>query len=280
MAATNPLLTADGSGGPGIDWATALARHDRWLRTVVLARLGERQAVDEVMQEVSLAAVAQAAPLADPSKLGAWLYRLAVRQVLLYRRGRGRHRKLAGRYARRVESGHGPAAGSGPDPLGWLLADERADLVRRALARLPPRDAEVLSLKYTEHWSYRELAAHLGVSEAAVEARLHRARARAPRRTGRHDPARGPAVNDADRRPYASDRLPRRRPNSTPMAAANSSPGSTASPTAGGAAGPGVPRCPGVARVPGPGRRGRGRPILDRPRPAAIAYPAPSPDSA
>ena len=176
MAATNPPLTADGQGGPGIDWAGALARHDRWLRAVVQARLGERQAVDEVMQEVSLAAVAQAAPLADPTKLGPWLYRLAVRQVLLYRRGRGRHRKLAGRYAQRVESGQGPA--SGPDPLAWLLADERAELVRRALGRLRGRDAEVLSLKYTEHWSYRELAAHLGISEAAVEARLHRARAR------------------------------------------------------------------------------------------------------
>ena len=176
MAATNPPLTAGSQDGHPIDWAAALARHERWLRTVVRARLGERQAVDEVMQEVSLAAVAQAAPLANPNKLGAWLYRLAVRQVLLYRRGRGRSRKLVDGYARRTEVGNG--AGAGADPLGWLLADERAELVRRAMARLPPRDAEVLSLKYTEHWSYRDLAAHLGVSEAAVEARLHRARAR------------------------------------------------------------------------------------------------------
>ena len=43
---------------------------------------------------------------------------------------------------------------------------------------MPPRDAEILLLKYTEEWSYRELAVHLGVSESAVEARLHRARGR------------------------------------------------------------------------------------------------------
>jgi RNA polymerase sigma-70 factor (ECF subfamily) len=36
----------------------------------------------------------------------------------------------------------------------------------------------VLVLKYTEHWSYRQLAEHLGTTESAVEARLHRARAR------------------------------------------------------------------------------------------------------
>ncbi len=35
------------------------------------------------MQEVALAAVRQAAPLADAEKVAPWLYRLAVRQALL-----------------------------------------------------------------------------------------------------------------------------------------------------------------------------------------------------
>ena len=65
---------------------------------------------------------------------------------------------------------------SSPDPLGWLLLDERLALVRASLAKLAPRDAEVLMLKYTEGWSYRELADHLGQTEAAIESRLHRAR--------------------------------------------------------------------------------------------------------
>src|SRR5581483_9631558 len=84
-----------------IDWAATLAEHDRWLRAAVLARLGERQAVDEVMQEIALAAVAQRAPLQDPTRVGAWLYRLAVRQTLLYRRRHGRLRRLLGNYADR-----------------------------------------------------------------------------------------------------------------------------------------------------------------------------------
>src|SRR4051812_15467138 len=109
MTAPELAPTADGPTGGRIDWAAALARHERWLRTVVMARLGERQAVEEVLQEVSLAAVAQRSPLADPSKVAAWLYRLAVRQTLLYRRRRGRQHKLAGRYA-----GRGPGPGGGP----------------------------------------------------------------------------------------------------------------------------------------------------------------------
>ena len=160
---------------PRIDWTAVLNQHDRWLRTVVYARLGEAQAVDEVMQEVSLAAVRQKAPLGDAAKAAPWLYRLAIRYALLHRRKMGRGRKLIERFVERTR----PAGfGREPDPLAWLLAQERQAQVREALEKLPKRDAEILLLKYTEDWSYRQLAERLGVSEAAVEARLHRARGR------------------------------------------------------------------------------------------------------
>lgn len=159
---------------PSIDWQAALTQHQRWLRTVALARLQEPQAVEEVMQEVSLAAVKQAAPLTDPAKVAPWLYRLTVRQALLYRRKCGRRRRMTDRYAEQVQLQPRDA----PDPLGWLLAEERRSLIRQALAMLAARDAEILLLKYTENWGYHKIAAHLGVSHAAVEARLHRARAK------------------------------------------------------------------------------------------------------
>jgi RNA polymerase sigma-70 factor (ECF subfamily) len=165
----------DGGDGLRIDWPAVLGEHDRWLRTVVYAWVGEPQAVDEVMQEVSLAAVRQRAPLTDAKKVAPWLYRLAVTCSLLHRRKQGRGRKLIDRYAQRLQP---TECDRQPDPLGWLLAKERCGQVRLAMTRVPKRDAELLMLKYTEDWSYRQLADHLGVSESAVEARLHRARQR------------------------------------------------------------------------------------------------------
>jgi len=160
---------------PSIDWQAALAEHDRWLRTVIYARVGEPQAVDEVVQEVALAALDQKAPLRDPGKIAPWLYRLAVLQSLLYRRKQGRQRNLTNRYAERVR----PTDGAGSvDPLNWLLADERQQLIRVAMARLSRRESEILMLKYTEDWSYRQIADRLGISASAVESRLHRARHR------------------------------------------------------------------------------------------------------
>jgi RNA polymerase sigma factor (sigma-70 family) len=174
---TGAVAPGGGDVAPGtpIDWSAALAKHERWLRTVVGARVGEAQAVDEVMQEVSLAAVRGTAPIADRTKIAPWLYQLAVRQSLLYRRKVGRRRKLVGQYAERFHPTEQDSRTA--DPLDWLLAEERQRLVRQALAKLVPRDSEILLLKYIEGWSYHELAEHMGVSHSAAEARLHRARA-------------------------------------------------------------------------------------------------------
>jgi RNA polymerase sigma-70 factor (ECF subfamily) len=157
-----------------LDWTSLLSEHRRWLRSVVAARVPEPDGIDEVLQEVALAVVKSAAPLLDAARAAPWLYRVAVRQSLLYRRRRGRERKLVHGFAERAARERQGAT----DPLAWLLSAEREELVRQSLAQLPPRDAQLLLLKYAEHWNYRQMADHLGVSPQVIEARLHRARGR------------------------------------------------------------------------------------------------------
>ncbi len=157
-----------------VDWSAALAQHERWLRTVVLARVDDHAAADDVMQEVALAAVEKGHQLRDPAKVAPWLYRLAVMAALQYRRRQGRRQKLIDRFAQRSPPTDSDAGE--PDPLDWLLASERKALVRKALRRLPPRDAELLLFKYSQDFSYGQMAERLGLSTSAVEARLHRAR--------------------------------------------------------------------------------------------------------
>lgn len=159
-----------------IDWSAVLGRHDRWLRTVVLARTGEPQAIDDVMQEAALAVLRVNSGPSDQTKLAPWLYRLAVRQALLYRRRMGRARRLHGRYANLTR--RAGLNGHAPDPLVWLMGLEQSEMIRTALKGLPRRDAESLLLKYLEGWSHMEIADHLGISHAAVVSRVNRARAR------------------------------------------------------------------------------------------------------
>ena len=158
-----------------IDWAACLSLHEGWLRTVILARTGERQAVDEVYQQVALAALQQRAPLRDAAKAAPWLHRLAVVHSARYRRKLGRQRRVVrGAGERLLSLGNGYAE----DALAWLVDRERHERTRQALARLPAGDAEILSLKYGERWTYRQIAERLGISEKAADARLLRARGR------------------------------------------------------------------------------------------------------
>lgn len=174
MNDTDPGLPSENGA---VDWAAAVAEHRRWLRTVVYSRVGDVHAVDEILQEVTLAAVAQSAEAAEVANVQAWLYRVAVRQSLLWRRQLGREKRRTQGWAdrrRQLPETNGHTL----DPLRWLLVDEERELVRQALEQLKPRDRELLLLKYTEHWTCRELAERLGINTSAVETRLERARRR------------------------------------------------------------------------------------------------------
>jgi RNA polymerase sigma factor (sigma-70 family) len=172
---TVPQHGTPGDDVDGIDRREIFARHQRWLRTVVFARTGSRDAVDEIVQEIALAFFRSDSRPSKLDGIAPWLYRVAIRQTLLYRRRAGRQRRLQQRFVQDVP----PQEHDGrSDPLDWLLAGERRDVVRAAVQRLATKDAEILLLKYTEDWSYRDLAEHLGASVSAVEARLHRARGR------------------------------------------------------------------------------------------------------
>jgi RNA polymerase sigma-70 factor (ECF subfamily) len=152
------------------NWSDLLVQHRNWLATVVYARLRDREAVEEVLQETALAAARGGLPLTEPDR-SRWLYRVAVRQAVLYRRGQAR-------YGRRLRQSRERTVSAAPPPNPWrlVIATEQEQLVRRALEHLGAGDCEVLMLKYTESWSCREIAMRLGVSESAIKSRLLRAR--------------------------------------------------------------------------------------------------------
>jgi RNA polymerase sigma factor (sigma-70 family) len=162
-----------GDSPAGIDLPACFQQHRRWLRNVVAGRLIEKHAVDDVMQEVALAACNGSQSVAESGAIAPWLYRVAVRQSLLYRRKKGRQKKLVDGFASR---GNPPSTSRENDPLNWILATERQANIRLAIGRLVTRDREILMLKYTENWSYRQLSEHLGVSVGTVEYRLTQAR--------------------------------------------------------------------------------------------------------
>ena len=125
-------------------------------------------------QELAVIVAEQGSQLQNINNIQGWLYRVAVRQSLLYRRRKRRHHKLKKGYTE-YQTSFGQQQ---VDPLQWLLAEETRQLVRTAMKKLTSKENEILMLKYSEEWSYQQLAVYLGINARAVASRLNRARNR------------------------------------------------------------------------------------------------------
>jgi RNA polymerase sigma factor (sigma-70 family) len=153
----------------------AFPQHQAWLRTTLLARLGCAHEVEEVMQEVAIAAATQSAKREPVERVAPWLYRVALRQMMLFRRKAGRRKRLienAAKFSPETDS-HSRTR----EPLDWLISLERQKEVQSAMSCMSERDRQLLMLKYVDGLSYGEIAQRIGVTASSVQSRLHRARA-------------------------------------------------------------------------------------------------------
>jgi RNA polymerase sigma factor (sigma-70 family) len=153
----------------------AFPQHQAWLRTTLLSRLGCAHEVEEVMQEVAIAAANQSAKREPVERVAPWLYRVALRQMMLFRRKAGRRKRLIENAAKL--SPETDSVSRTREPLDWLISLERQKEVQSAMSGMSERDRQLLMLKYVDGLSYGEIAQRIGVTASSVQSRLHRARA-------------------------------------------------------------------------------------------------------
>lgn len=136
--------------------------------------LGSAEAADDVLQETFLRAWQHAPDADDERTIQAWLKRTATNLALDELRRR----------RRRPESSLDAALALAPD------VHDRPD-ARAALAELTAHERFILLMRFEAGLSSAELAALLGVSEAAARKRVERARARFRERARAIDAAEG-----------------------------------------------------------------------------------------
>jgi RNA polymerase sigma-70 factor (ECF subfamily) len=80
-------------------------------------------------------------------------------------------------------------ASTGPNssPEREASSRELGEILRLAIAELPPRAAEMFTLRYLEELGNREIAALMGTSQAVVAVTLHQARSRLKKRLNEFD---------------------------------------------------------------------------------------------
>lgn len=129
---------------------------------------GSAQDADDVVQEAFAKVWVQAGRWRPDggARFSTWIYRVVLNLCI----DRRRKRKMSS-----LDEAGDPAD-PGPGGFDQVSAGQRAELVRRALERLPERQREALALYYFGDMTAPEAAAKLSLSLSAFEALLFRGR--------------------------------------------------------------------------------------------------------
>ena len=134
--------------------------------------LGSGGDAEDAAQDAFLAAWRGIAGFDGRSSLGTWLHRIALNAAIARLKARARRKEVAMQ--------DGPADGAADLPsLGEADPAQRTELARKvwgAIEELGDVDRAVLVLRDVEEVSSKEVAEALGLTDATVRQRLHRAR--------------------------------------------------------------------------------------------------------
>ncbi|MBA2283666.1 MAG: sigma-70 family RNA polymerase sigma factor [Acidimicrobiia bacterium] len=135
-----------------VPFQAVLDAHGSALHRHLVGVLGPHDGAD-AYQETLLAAL-RAWPPRHDGNLRAWLFTVAHRKVIDHARARDRRPVPVGSVPEHGSSG---GIGAGPDLDLWAV-----------VRSLPDKQRAAVALRHGDDWSYADIAAVLGISEAAV----------------------------------------------------------------------------------------------------------------
>jgi len=147
--------------------------HSRLVYRIAYAALRSHHDAEDATQETFLRVLRYSRKLATVENPKTWLARIAWRVAVDRSQQRGRKREIAfedpANPAEEVRSSHAPADQT-------IYRSQISARLERLIAALPKKLREALILSAVEEMSPREVAATLGINEAAVRSRVFRAR--------------------------------------------------------------------------------------------------------
>lgn len=164
--ATDVELIARWKTGDQRAAALLVERHSQPLARFV-ASLGEREEVEELVQDTFVRAFQSLDSFRADSSLRTWLFTIGKRLLLDRKRTERRRKDVA-------ELDEADAVVE-YDALDGLVADETARKVQTAVSVLTTLQREVFSLRVNEGMAYAEIAVAVGSTEGACRVHYHNA---------------------------------------------------------------------------------------------------------
>jgi RNA polymerase sigma factor (sigma-70 family) len=147
--------------------AVLFERYQSMLFNFFLRLTGNRAASEDLVQDVFMRVLKYRAGYIGDSRFNVWIFQIARNAHIDHLRKR--------RPALPIDEQHAGTPGREPRPEAAYEAVEEAELVRRALDRLPVQKRELLVLFRFQNLKLREIADLTGVQVGTVKAQVHRA---------------------------------------------------------------------------------------------------------
>ncbi len=139
--------------------------------------LAPKDAEDGV-QEVFLKVQRRLGTFRGEAALSTWLYQVALNTLRDHRRRVVRQTRATEMSTLSPQAADPHFVAPGQSPVEQASVEERRQIVRLALDRLPHKFREVLILRELQGLSYRDVARILQIRQGTVESRIYRARER------------------------------------------------------------------------------------------------------
>lgn len=165
-------------------FATLFERHRQKAFDLAWRVLGDSGLAADAVQEAFLTVYRRGARFEARAQFSSWLYRVVLNQSIDLRR-REKRTRTAPLFDGAVVGAHSTAdpdarehpASPWPSPQADASQAEQARIVQQAIARLSPKLAAVVVLRYPQGMAYEEIGEILGLPPGTVRSRLNRAHA-------------------------------------------------------------------------------------------------------
>jgi len=173
----NQLIAAAKSGRRA-PFGELCERHVKKVLRVIHRIMRNREDAEDALQDCLLNAFAHVKDFDERSRFATWLTRIAINAALAKLRKNHWKREIPidePNPACELER-HSEIRDDAPDPEETYRLRERREILNTAILCLRPRTRRVMELHQLQEHSLRETAQILGISTAAVKARLFHAR--------------------------------------------------------------------------------------------------------
>lgn len=171
-------LLAAAMSGNSVAFGELFDRHKRRIFHLALRIMRNHEDAEDVVQEAFQLAYVHLHDFQGGARFSTWLSRIAINVALMKLRKKSRKVEISIDEHSESEdlSFRDAVTDLAPNPEQECLREERARILREALAELRPNARRVLELFELEGHSMKEIAESMGISVAAVKARIFHAR--------------------------------------------------------------------------------------------------------